>query len=861
MNVERVDSHFFRKLIISVSIVASVLLVSLSSGDPFWHSEQGIQAQEPSLNLVTNLGTTLDVPTGGTATDEKIIGNKPTSLRMPADVEDVDRQSATAFTTGDASEGYTITGVTLELLSPSAANSYMPVVTLHEDDMGDPADAALFTFTNPVSLPVPSSSFAQVTFTASPGYDVLPSTTYHIKLSDGVTDAAVWDFYFAQITRNDEEDALTAMGGIDTGWTIANEARLRTGDSGTWVGSALFASHRIGISGFISPGVTVDTDPGTDGTQSDKLTIVEGMTDTYTVALITAPSGDVTVTPTAPGGLSVSPANLTFSMTDFGAKTFTITATHDNDLADAAGLEITHAVSGYGSITTADPVTVDVTDDDMAGITVAPTALTVNEGGTETYTVVLDFQPANNVTVTPAVTANRGLTLSESSLTFSTSDWNVPQSVTVTAAEDTNNANESATITHTSTESGGGTDYNLTSSQIDDIAVTVNDNETLTLSKSSLTIAEGATDTYTVVLARVPSSNVTVALTLSSDIGMRVDTNLNMSGDQHSLEFTTSDWSTPQTVNVTAPQDDDGFNDVGMITHTSSGGGVTGGMASLTTTVTEDEEVGVVLGGSATYNTTDDDYDMTVGEGTNSGSSNEYTVKLESQPFPMSDNVTVTITAPAGLLTLKKAGASSGSKTASLTFTGTDWNTAQTVTVIADQDADSADATDISVSHVATGANFDGAAKSTRTLNVTVTDDDSPGLVPSATSLEIDETDGTATETYTLNLLTRPSAEVTVTLTQPTNTDVTVAPSDLTFTSTNWNNPQTVTVSVAHDADAGIETATIVHSVSQTAGDMEYNSTVVPDIDVVVTVQDDEMASVTGAVATRIWKKTLAVPM
>ena len=57
---------------------------------------------------------------------------------------------------------------------------------------------------------------------------------------------------------------------------------------------------RIGIRGFISPGVTVDTDPGTAGTQSDKLTIVEGMTDTYTVALITAPSGDVTVTPTAP---------------------------------------------------------------------------------------------------------------------------------------------------------------------------------------------------------------------------------------------------------------------------------------------------------------------------------------------------------------------------------------------------------------------------------------------------------------------------------------------------------------------------------------------------------------------------------
>ena len=846
MNVERVDRNFLWKLIVSVVVAVSILLVS--SGGPFGDSHQGLEAQTPpAVNLVTNLGTTLDVPTGGTATDEKIIGNKPTSLRMPADVEDVDRQSATAFTTGDASEGYTITGVTLELLSPSAANGYMPVVTLHEDDMGDPADAALFTFTNPVSLPVPSSSFAQVTFTASPGYDVLPSTTYHIKLSDGVTDAAVWDFYFAQITRNDEEDALTAMGGIDTGWTIANEARLRTGDSGTWVGSALFASHRIGIRGFISPGVTVDTDPGTVGTQSDKLTIVEGMTDTYTVALDSAPSGDVTVTPTAPAGLSVSPAVLTFSATDFDAQTFTITADADDDLEDAAGLEITHAVSGYGSITTADPVTVDVTDDDMAGITVAPTALTVNEGGTGVYTVVLDFQPANSVTVTPTVTSGRGLTLSESSLTFTTSDWDNPQTVTVTAAEDANNANETAMITHTAAESGGGTDYNLAANVIDAISVTVNDNETLTLSVSSLDLDEDGTTSYTVVLARAPSSTVTVTLSLSSDIGLTVDTDPGVSGDQHSMMFTVGNWSNPQTVNVTVPVDDDGYANTGTITHTSSGGGLTG-MASLTTTVEDKDVVGVDLGGSATYNMTDKDYDMTVGEGTNSGSSNEYTVKLESQPFPMSENVTVAITAPAGLLTLKKAGASSGSKTASLTFTGTDWNTAQTVTVIADQDADSADATDISVSHVATGANFAGADESTRVLNVTVTDDDSPGLIPSATALDVVETNVTATATYTVKLATQPSAEVTVTLTQPTNTDVTVAPNTLTFTSTTWNTAQTVTVSVAADADAGDESATIVHSVSQTGGDAEYNIT---DVNVVVRIDDDEMVSVPGAVATR----------
>ena len=555
----------------------TILLVS--SGGPFGGSDEGVGAQTPpTVNFVNNLSVAGDHP-GSQAAVQRFIGNQPNRGVDPTSVTAADRQGSIAFTTGDMAPGYTITEVKLQLATAPSSTGYTPVVTLHEDNSGVPADAVLFTFTNPNPLPTLMSSFTEVTFTAGVGYEVAPGTIYHIRLDDAVADAAAYDFYLAQMTISHDEDALTDPG-VSTsgsGWEIADSSYLRTGVSGTWTQSNTFSVFRIGIRGFISPGVTVDTDPGTDGTQSDKLTIVEGMTDTYTVALDSAPSADVTVTPTAPAGLSVSPAVLTFSVTDFVAQTFTITATHDNDLADAAGLEITHAVSGYGSITTADPVTVDVTDDDMAGITVAPTALTVNEGGTGDYTVVLDFQPANSVTVTPTVTSGRGLTLSESSLTFTTSDWDNPQTVTVTAAEDANNANETATITHTSAESGTGTDYDLAANVIDDIAVTVNDNETLTLSVSSLDLDEDDTASYTVVLARAPSSTVTVTLSLSSDIGLTVDTDPGVSGDQHSMMFTVGNWSNPQTVNVTVPTDDDGYANTGTITHTSSGGGGNGG--------------------------------------------------------------------------------------------------------------------------------------------------------------------------------------------------------------------------------------------------------------------------------------------
>ena len=42
---------------------------------------------------------------------------------------------------------------------------------------------------------------------------------------------------------------------------------------------------------------------------------------------------------------------------------------------------------------------VTVSDDDTAGVTIAPTTLAVTEGGEQTYTVVLDTEPAGTVAV------------------------------------------------------------------------------------------------------------------------------------------------------------------------------------------------------------------------------------------------------------------------------------------------------------------------------------------------------------------------------------------------------------------------------------------------------------------------------
>ena len=185
-----------------------------------------------------------------------------------------------------------------------------------------------------------------------------------------------------------------------------------------------------------------------------------------------------------------------------------------------------------------------VTDNDTVGLELSETTLTVAEGGRATYTVALVTEPSGQVTVTVGGMSGTDLSVDESSLTFSASDWSTAQTVEVTAGEDPDGTDDSETLTHTAT----GADYGSVSKGLD---VTVTDNDTvgLELSETTLTVAEGGRATYTVALVTEPSGQVTVT------IGGTANTDLSV--DESSLTFSASDWSTAQTVEVTAGEDPD----------------------------------------------------------------------------------------------------------------------------------------------------------------------------------------------------------------------------------------------------------------------------------------------------------------
>ena len=257
----------------------------------------------------------------------------------------------------------------------------------------------------------------------------------------------------------------------------------------------------------------------------------------------------------------------------------TVGAAEDADaVADAATLS--HAVAGYGSVTTADSVAVSVTEDDTAGVTVSPTSLTIAEGGEGTYTAVLDSLPGGDVTVTPS-SDNGDVTFSPAELTFTAANWNAPQTVTVRAAEDADAVADSATLSHAVAGYGSVT-------TADSVAVSVieNDKAGVTVSPTSLTIAEGGEGTYTAVLDSLPGGDVTV--TPSSD-------NDDVDFSPSKLTFTTANWDTPQTVTVGAAEDDDAVDDSATLSHAVAGYGSVTTAASVAVSVTEDDTAGVTV--------------------------------------------------------------------------------------------------------------------------------------------------------------------------------------------------------------------------------------------------------------------------
>lgn len=172
---------------------------------------------------------------------------------------------------------------------------------------------------------------------------------------------------------------------------------------------------------------------------------------------------------------------------------------------------------------------------DPTSLVVTPTTLQMVEGGIARVEVRLPSVPlaAVNVQVTSgsaAVAVSRGATL-----TFTPSNWKIPQAVMLTAAVDSDRASDSVDVT----VSASG--YDAEAVKVNVIDTTAN---APVLSALSLSVPRGATRNLQVLLPDQPPKSVTlVSRRVSGSTAARVSAGA-------ALVFTPDDWQTPQNVAV-----------------------------------------------------------------------------------------------------------------------------------------------------------------------------------------------------------------------------------------------------------------------------------------------------------------------
>ena len=234
---------------------------------------------------------------------------------------------------------------------------------------------------------------------------------------------------------------------------------------------------------------------------------------------VTASSFELVTTMT---GVSISSVSSVSS--GDAAATLTLSSTADiSDPADLAVRVLAAAHTGSVDLTTG-TVRVAPIVDAGPGAPTGAFSVSVEEGGTGSWNVALTTNPgagctgSGSLTIGVASDDTGAVTVSPATLTFTTANWSTAQTVTATAVEDSDLANETATISHTVT-SACAPDY-TTALSIASARVSVDDNDTSILTIDSPRVVEGDTGsttmTFTLTLSPRGPGQVSVAYAAAS---------------------------------------------------------------------------------------------------------------------------------------------------------------------------------------------------------------------------------------------------------------------------------------------------------------------------------------------------------
>ena len=551
-----------------------------------------------------------------------------------------------------------------------------------------------------------------------------------------------------------------------------------------------------------------------------------GTTQSFSVSLTAQPLSDVVITIDSndEDEAVVSTDTLTFTPSNWNnAQTVTVTGVDDVIVDGDQTTTLTVAIDDSSSDNAFDglnsqTVVVTTTDDDEAGFSVNRGTVSVSESGTtQSFSVSLTAQPLSDVVITIDSNDEDEAVVSTDTLTFTPSNWNNAQTVTVTGVDDVIvDGDQTTTLTVAIDDSSSDDAFDGLSSQTVEATTTDDDEAGFSVNRGTVSVSEsGTTQSFSVSLTAQPLSDVVITIDSNDEDEAVVSTD--------TLTFTPSNWNNAQTVTVTGVDDvivdGDQTTTLTVAIDDSSSDDAFDGLNSQTVVVTT---------------TDDDEAGFSVNRGTvsvsESGTTQSFSVSLTAQPL---SDVVITIDS--------NDEDEAVVSTDTLTFTPSNWNNAQAVTVTGVDDVivdgDQTTTLTVAIDDSSSDDAFDGL--NSQTVVVTTTDDDEAGFSVNRGTVSVSES-GT-TQSFSVSLTAQPLSDVVITIDSNDEDEAVVSTDTLTFTPSNWNNAQTVTVTGVDDVIVdGDQTTTLTVAIDDSSSDNAFDG--LNSQTVVVTTTDDDEA-------------------
>ncbi|RKD99768.1 HYR domain-containing protein, partial [Marinifilum flexuosum] len=314
--------------------------------------------------------------------------------------------------------------------------------------------------------------------------------------------------------------------------------------------------------------ITVNASGGSILASKTNITTTEDFDyEEFTVTLKSAPTGTVVIDVASDDTGEGTPdkSQLTFDASNWNQpQTIKVTGVNDDvdddDINYNINLSINKAgTDDYSGYEQAESTFVNAVnqDNDTAGVTVTVNDNSTNEDGSiAEFEVVLDTEPTQSVTISLSSNDTTEGSISGSNvLTFTPSDWDTPQTVTIEGADDfIDDGDVSYNIVTSNSNSTDPKYFNLL---VDNVALINVDDDTADIIVTPLTLTTNETTpsskTFTVVLATKPATDdinyiVVVNLVSSDETEGTIDRSV--------LTFDHLDWDIPQTVTVNSVEDD-----------------------------------------------------------------------------------------------------------------------------------------------------------------------------------------------------------------------------------------------------------------------------------------------------------------